>query len=60
MALLLIFPRIETIEGTDEGWEKVENAIERSKGIIDCSSKQRPTTTPWSILDDHFTLCFAA
>ena len=46
LTLLRIFPRIETIDGADEGWAKVRGAINRSKGIIDCSSKQHPLTTP--------------
>ena len=35
-----IFPRIENIEGTHEGWRKVEDAIRLSREIVDCSSKQ--------------------
>ena len=40
LALLRIFPRIETIDSYDEGWGKVEDAIRLSKRVIDCSSKQ--------------------
>ena len=46
LTLLSISPRTETIDGADEGWTKVRNAINRSRGIIDRSSKQRPLTTP--------------
>jgi len=43
--LLRIFPRLDSIMPIDEGWEKVENAINRSRRTIDCSSKQPPLTT---------------
>ena len=46
LTLLRIFPRIETIYAADEGWAKVQDAINRSKGIIDRSSKQPPFTIP--------------
>ena len=46
LTLLRLFPRIETIDGTDEGWMRVENAICHSRGIIDRSSKQHLFTTP--------------
>ena len=46
LTLLRIFPRLIFIDGTDEGWEKVANAICHSKGIFDRSSKRRPFTTP--------------
>ena len=45
LTLLLIFPRIDCIEFTDEGWEKVEDAIHLSRGIVGCSSKH-PFTIP--------------
>ena len=45
LTLIRLFPRIETIDGADEGWEKVQNAICNSKGIIDCSSKQHLTAS---------------
>jgi hypothetical protein len=45
LTLLRIFPRIEIIDGADEEWEKLHNAINRSKEIIDYSSKQCPLTT---------------
>ena len=40
LTLLRIFPRIEIIEATDEGWGKVEDAINLSKRIVEVSSKQ--------------------
>ena len=46
LALLHLFPQIEKIYGIDEGWEKVKGEIYHSRGIIDCSSKQCPLTTP--------------
>ena len=46
LILLRISPRIETIDGTDEGRAKIRNAINCSKGIIGCSSKQRLLATP--------------
>ena len=44
LTLLRIFPRLDYIGFTGDGWEEVESAIWRSKEIIDCSSKQRPFT----------------
>jgi len=38
LTLLRIFPRLDSIVYFDEGWEEVEDAIKRSKRIIDCSS----------------------
>jgi len=55
LTLLRIFPRLRSIEFTDERWGEVKNAINRSREIIDCSSKQCPLTTPRSILNDHLT-----
>jgi len=46
LTLLHIFPRLDSIESIGEGWEEVENAINISKWIIDCSGKQRPLTVP--------------
>jgi hypothetical protein len=46
LTLLHIFPRIEITNEANEGWEEVRNAIKRSRGIADFSSKQRPITTP--------------
>jgi hypothetical protein len=46
LTLLRIFPWIEIINGIDEGWGKVENAINHSKGIINRSSQQHPFSTP--------------
>ena len=55
LTLLRIFPRLDCIMFIDEGWEEVENAINCSREIIDCSSKQHPLTIPWSTLNDHST-----
>ena len=46
LALLHIFPQMELIEYINEGWEKVEDAIQISKHIVYCSSKHYPFTTP--------------
>ena len=46
LALLSIFPRIETMDGASEGWAQVRNELNRSREIIDRSSKRRPFTTP--------------
>ena len=46
LTLLRIFPRLDCIMFIDEGWEEVENAINCSREIIDCSSKQHPLTIP--------------
>ena len=39
LTLLRIFPRIETIIHPNEGWDKVEDLIWRSRQIVDCSGK---------------------
>ena len=50
--LLRIFPQIHTIWfADDQGWAEVDEAI--NHGIS--PGKQRPLTTPWSILNGHFT-----
>ena len=46
LTLLRIFPRLDCILFTDEEWGEVLNAINRSREIMDCSSKQSPFTTP--------------
>lgn len=46
LTLLLIFPRIVEIHGCDQGWQKVEEAICRSREIVDCSSEQWLLTAP--------------
>ena len=46
LTLLRIFPRIETVDGADRGWVKVQNAIKRSSRIVDRSSKSRLLATP--------------
>jgi len=55
MTLLRIFPRLGSIKFTDERWGKVENAINRSREIINCSSKRCPFTMFRSTLNDHLT-----
>ena len=44
--LLRIFPRISVSWFSDEGWEQVDDAINRSKRVVDCQSKQRSLTAP--------------
>ena len=44
--LLRIFPRISVSWFSDEGWEQVDDAINRLKRVVDCQSKQRPLTAP--------------
>ena len=46
LTLLQIFPRLGCIISRDEGWEEVENAINRSRETVNCSGKQRPLITP--------------
>ena len=46
LTLLRIFPRLDWITFINEEWEEVENAINRSREIVNRSSKQRPLTTP--------------
>jgi len=55
LTLLRIFPRLDCIMFINDGWEGVENAINCSREIIDCSSKQHPLTAPRSTLNDHST-----
>jgi len=50
-----IFPQLCHIVFTDERWEEVEDAINRSREIVNCSSKRLPLTTPSSTVNDHFT-----
>ena len=45
LTLLRIFPRLDCIIFIDEGREEVENVINRSREIIDGSSKRHPLTT---------------
>ena len=45
LTLLRIFPRLSSIVFLDEGWKEVEDAINHSKHIFDCSSKQPPPLT---------------
>jgi len=52
LTLLRIFPLIESIYFIDEGWGKVEDAIQLSKRILDCSSKHHPFTIPRRNFDD--------
>ena len=46
LTILRIFPQIENIDGAEEGWAKVRDAINSSRGIINRSSKQRLLTAP--------------
>jgi len=46
LTLLRIFPWLHRIIFTHEEWGEVQNAINRSREIMDCSSKQSPFTTP--------------
>ena len=56
LTLLRISPRLYSIIFCrDWRWEEVENAINRSREIVDYSSKQRSLTTPGSTLNDHLT-----
>ena len=55
LTLLRIFPRLCSMEFTNEEWDEVENAINCSREIIDCSRKQCPFTMPWSTVNDRFT-----
>jgi len=55
VTLLRIFPRLGSIKFTDERWGEVENAINRSREIINCSSKRCPFTMSRSILNDRLT-----
>ena len=45
LTLLRIFPRIEILDGEDERWSKVEDALRHSRQIADFSSKQHLITT---------------
>jgi hypothetical protein len=40
LTLLRIFPRLEMIEYSDEGWEKISEALYRSKKLTRCLSKE--------------------
>ena len=39
LTLLRIFPGLDSIMSIDRGWKEVENAINRSREIINCSSE---------------------
>ena len=39
LTLFRISPRIETIDGTDEGWARVRNSTNHFRGVIDCLSR---------------------
>jgi len=52
LTLLRIFPRLEYIEYSDEGWEEVAEAIELSKQLADASGKKFSLTPPRSNTDD--------
>lgn len=52
LMLLRIFPRLKWLEYTDEGWDKVANAIALSKDLADYSSKKHMfSASQWSIDD---------
>jgi len=55
LTLLQIFPRLNYILCINRRWKGVEDAINRSRGIIDYSSKQRPFATPRNTVNDRFT-----
>ena len=40
LTLLRIFPRLVDIQSSDMGWEKVSEALDRSKRVARCSSKK--------------------
>jgi len=46
LTLLRIFPRLNSINFINGRWKEVGNAINRSRGTIDRSSKQRPFAIP--------------
>jgi len=46
LTLLRIFPRLECIEYSDEGWAEVAEAIELSKQLADASSKKLSLPPP--------------
>jgi hypothetical protein len=50
LTLLRIFPRIDHIQYSDEGWGKVGDAFYHSKQLVRCSSKE--LSPPRSIVDD--------
>jgi len=55
LTLLQIFPRLDFTAYLDGRWKEVEDAINRSREIIDYSSKQRPFATPRNTVNDRFT-----
>ncbi|KAF9643098.1 hypothetical protein BDM02DRAFT_1744661 [Thelephora ganbajun] len=52
VTLVRIFPHIEGIDYTDEGWGEVMDAINHSRQIIGYSSKEHHLTKPQSNLND--------
>jgi hypothetical protein len=54
LTLVRIFPNIMQIDYTDENWGKVSDSIYLSGQIVDCSSKERPLSTPRCNLSDTF------
>ena len=53
--LFRIFPRIETIDGDDEVWGKVEDEICYLRRISDHKGRQHALTTPGSVLTQRST-----
>lgn len=45
LTLVHVFPCIASIDGNDENWFKVVDAIHLSRRIINCSSKHHPLRT---------------
>ena len=52
LTLLLIFPHIEYIRSSDEGWGKVVGLIRSSRRLVDHSSKKSSHAPPRSKFDD--------
>ena len=55
LTLVRIFPHLETINYTDESWEKVTDAISLSRRIVDCLGKDRYLERPRRDLSDAST-----
>ena len=63
LVLLRIFPRLKWLEYTDEGWDKVANAIALSKDLTDYSSKKHTfaaSRRTLMTLPQGLELCFRA
>ena len=46
LTLALIFPHVNYVNSRNEKWEKVVDALQLSRKIVDCSSKDRSLHTP--------------